>query len=319
MVLIAISSSVDAQIHSRSRRKGRPTRTTHVSRVKRQQSYQKQNKKVKTDNTTNNNDVRTDTIVYSKPIAKTKKKKDETNYKSVSEPMVARYLRGGFAKDKKLHLITNSNYATMHDNQKSEVLGKIAQEFAGYDITLYTSSQGRELWTTDGNNVKCLSKWNNDSLHIEDYLPLELKRNGLSKVFYYIGGTFSGSDGNSNGSLNLRAGTYLYKNMLDASFTLNVGYSSSNGESDFSGDMGLDSRAYLPLKIKNFNFSPYVGAGISWSYAPDSFFELRILAGGCWFVGTGSFDLGFQYGTKSDYSVTLGYTFRIPSQKKKNK
>lgn len=244
-------------------------------------------------------------------------KKEEPKYKSLSDPMVVRYLRGGFAKENKLHLMTNSDYAALPDYQKREVLNKVAQEFAGYDMTLYTGGQGRELWITDGNNVKCLEKWNNDSLRIEDYLPLELKRSGKTKVFYYVGGMLNGGNGSTSYSLNLRGGSYLYENLLDASATLNLGGNKpEEGESQFTGDIGIDSRAYLPFSIKNVNLAPYAGAGISWSFAPESFFELRLLAGGCWFVGPGSLDIGLQYGTKSDFAFTLGYTFRIPVKKK---
>lgn len=244
-------------------------------------------------------------------------KKEEPKYKSLSDPMVVRYLRGGFAKENKLHLMTNSDYAALPDYQKREVLNKVAQEFVGYDMTLYTGGQGRELWITDGNNVKCLEKWNNDSLRIEDYLPLELKRSGKTKVFYYVGGMLNGGNGSTSYSLNLRGGSYLYENLLDASATLNLGGNKpEEGESQFTGDIGIDSRAYLPFRIKNVNLAPYAGAGISWSFAPESFFELRLLAGGCWFVGPGSLDIGLQYGTKSDFALTLGYTFRIPVKKK---
>jgi len=244
-------------------------------------------------------------------------KKEEPKYKSLNDPMVVRYLRGGFAKEKKLHLITNSDYAALSEYQKREVLGKVAQEFAGYDMTLYTGGQGRELWIADGNNVKCLEIWNNDSLRIEDYLPLELKRSGRTKVFYYVGGMLNGGNGSTSYSLNLRGGSYLYENLLDASVTLNLGSSKAeDNDIQFNGDVGVDSRAYLPFRIKDVNLAPYAGAGLSWSFAPESFFELRLLAGGCWFIGPGSLDIGLQYGTKSDFSLTLGYTFRIPVKKK---
>lgn len=272
----------------------------------------------------NNRRNRTRTTRVEKKVEPEKKdtvalapKKEEPKYKSLSDPMVVRYLRGGFAKEGKLHLMTNSDFAALSDYQKREVLGKVAQEFAGYDMTLYTGGQGRELWIADGNNVKCLEKWNNDSLRIEDYLPLELKRSGRTKVFYYVGGMLNGGNGSTSYSLNLRGGTYLYENLLDASVTLNLGGNKSEeGESQFTGDVGVDSRAYLPFHIKDVNLAPYAGAGVSWSFAPESYFELRLLAGGCWFVGPGSLDIGLQYGTKSDFGVTLGYTFRIPVKKK---
>lgn len=290
LCLVLLTACVSIEAQTRKTNKRSRTKTTHV------QKKTEPEKK--------------DTIALAQ-------KKEEPKYKSLSDPMVVRYLRGGFAKEKKLHLTTNSDYAALLEEQKREVLGKVAQEFAGYDMTLYTGDQGRELWIADDNSVKCLGKWNNDSLRIEDYLPLELKRSGETKVFYYVGGMLNGGNGSISYSLNLRAGSYLYKNLLDASVTLNIGGNKSEGsESQFTGDVGVDSRAYLPFRIKNVNLAPYVGAGVSWSFAPESFFELRLLAGGCWFVGPGSLDIGLQYGTKSDFAVTLGYTFRIPSKKK---
>lgn len=272
----------------------------------------------------NNRRNRTRTTRIQKKVEPEKKdtvalapKKEEPKYKSLSDPMVVRYLRGGFAKEGKLHLMTTPDYSALQDNQKCAVLGKVAQEFAGYDMTLYTGGQGRELWIADGNSVKFLERWNNDSLRIEDYLPLELKRSGKTKVFYYVGGMLNGGNGSTSYSLNLRGGTYLYENLLDASVTLNLGGNKpEEGEGLFTGDVGVDSRAYLPFRIEDVNLAPYAGAGISWSFAPESFFELRLLAGGCWFVGPGSLDIGLQYGTKSDFALTLGYTFRIPSKKK---
>ena len=244
-------------------------------------------------------------------------KKEEPKYKSLNDPMVVRYLRGGFAKEKKLHLMTNADYNELTTIQKQEVLNKVSQEFAGYDITIYGGGQQRELWLNSGNGLKMIEQWNNDSLKIENYLPLELKRQGKTKVFYYVGGMLNGGNGSTSYSLNLRGGTYLYENLLDASVTLNLGGNKpEEGESQFTGDVGVDSRAYLPFRIKDVNLAPYAGAGISWSFAPESFFELRLLAGGCWFVGPGSFDIGLQYGTKSDFSLMLGYTFRIPVKKK---
>jgi len=244
-------------------------------------------------------------------------KKEEPKYKSLNDPMVVRFLRGGFAKEKKLYLMTNSDYESLSTMQKQNVLDKVAQEFVGYDITVYGGGQQRELWLNSGNGLKLIEQWNNDSLQIENYLPLELKRQGKTKVFYYVGGMLNGGNGSSSYSLNLRGGTYLYENLLDASATLNLGSNKpEEGKSQFTGDIGVDSRAYLPFRIKDVNLAPYAGAGISWSFAPESYFELRLLAGGCWFVGPGSFDIGLQYGTESDFSLMLGYTFRIPVKKK---
>lgn len=246
-------------------------------------------------------------------------KPEEAKYKSLNDPMVVRYLRGGVAKDKKLYLITNADYDSLTVTQKQDVLNKVAMEFSDYNMTIYSGDQQRELWLNTGGEVRMIERWNNDSLQIERYLPLELKRQGRTKVFYYIGGQLNGSKGNTNYSLNLRAGSYLYKDLIDASVTLNIGGNKTEDQHQFAGDLGIDSRVYLPFRIKKVNLAPYAGAGISWSFAPDSYFELRLLAGGCWFIGPGSFDIGLQYGIKSDFALTLGYTFRIPYQKKQKK
>lgn len=287
ILLLTTCVAVDAQ----TKRNNRNARTTRVQ------------KQVKTE--------KTDTVAVVPP------KKEEPKYKSLSDPLVVQYIRGGFAREKKLHLVANANYESLPTSQKQNVLNKVAQEFADYDMTIYTGGQQRELWLNSGNGLKMIERWNNDSLKIEDYLPLELKRQGKTKVFYYLGGMLNGGNGSTSYSLNLRGGTYLYENLLDASVTLNIGGNKpEEGESQFTGDVGVDSRAYLPFRIKDVNLAPYAGAGVSWSFAPESFFELRLLAGGCWFVGPGSFDIGLQYGTKSDFALTLGYTFRIPVKKK---
>lgn len=243
-------------------------------------------------------------------------KPEEPKYKSLNDPMVIRYLRGGFAKDGKLHLVTNADYDSLNVAQKQEVLNKVSQEFADHDLTIYSGGQQRELWVSTGNGVRMIERWNNDSLQIDRYLPLELKRQGKTKIFYYIGGMVNGDSDYTNLSLNLRAGSYLYKNLVDASVTMNLGGNITEEESNFVGDLGIDSRVYLPFRIKKVNLAPYAGAGISWSFAPSSYFEARFLAGGCWFVGPGSFDIGLQYGIESGFGATLGYTFRIPVKKK---
>lgn len=287
ILLLMLCVAVDAQ----TRRNNRNARTTRVQ------------KQVKT--------AKADTVAVVPP------KKEEPKYKSLSDPLVVQYIRGGFAREKKLHLVANANYESLPTSQKQNVLSKVAQDFADYDMTIYTGGQQRELWLNSGYGLKLIEQWNNDSLHIENYLPLELKRQGKTKVFYYVGGMLNGGNGSTSYSLNLRGGTYLYENLLDASVTLNIGGNKpEEGESQFTGDVGVDSRAYLPFRIKDVNLAPYAGAGVSWSFAPESFFELRLLAGGCWFVGPGSFDIGLQYGTKSDFALTLGYTFRIPVKKK---
>lgn len=234
--------------------------------------------------------------------------KDTTPYKSMSDPIVVRYLRGGYAQGGKLYLVPTDDYTKLDLTEKGKVLGRLLKDFKGYDIILYPDEQKRELWVNVGDNLFFLENWDNDSLQLADYAPLELKRNGRMKLFYYLGGSFSGGKGYSSGSLNLRSGTYLFKDILDASITLNMGYSYASEQTQFAGDVSVASKLYFPLK--KLRLSPYAGTGISWAFAPSSYFELQLMTGGCWFVGSGSIDFGAQYGLKSGFSLTLGYTFR---------
>ena len=71
-------------------------------------------------------------------------KPEEPKYKSLNDPMVVKYLRGGFAKEKKLHLMTNADYDSLSIIQKQDVLNRVAQEFAEHDITIYYRNQQRE-------------------------------------------------------------------------------------------------------------------------------------------------------------------------------
>ncbi|MBR0073191.1 MAG: hypothetical protein IJP95_05075 [Bacteroidales bacterium] len=237
-------------------------------------------------------------------------------HKTISDPLVLNYLIGGFAEGGKIYLMTDTNYAELSIEKKKDILNRVAKEFPKHDMVLRTGGQQRELWIATPEGLSFVEQWNNDSLKVEDYSVMELKRNGSSNIFYYFGGTFSGSEGTHNGTLGLRIGSYLYKNVLDASVTLNLGYSKMDEQAVFLGDVGLDGRWYFPLRKSKVNITPYAGTGISWTFSPESYFEMRFLAGGCWFVGPGSFDIGFQYGLKSGFSTTLGYTYR-PSIKKR--
>lgn len=239
-------------------------------------------------------------------------------YRSLTDPNIVKYIIGGRVKENKIYLMANQSYDLLDTNEKQLLLDKIAKEFPNRDIIIYTRSREYELWLGDIRGIKLFEKWNNDSLQLENYMPLELKKNGTMKIFYYIGGAFNGGDNYSSGRLNLRAGTYLFKSIVDASVTTNIGYNKSGEKSQFAGDIGIDSRAYPPfLRIPKINLSPYAGAGVSWVMPPINYFELRLLVGAAWFIGPGSLDVGTQYGTKTGYSFSIGYTFR-PSFNKGN-
>lgn len=237
-------------------------------------------------------------------------------YKSLEDSTVVKYLRGGYVRDGKLHLMAKEEYSRLDLSRKKSLLNKISRDFPKMDITVYTDGQKREVWIASDAGIILMEEWNNDNPQLENYLPLELKRSGSSKVFYYVGGSFNKAESYSNGSLNLRGGTYLYQNTVDISATLSLGYTKTEDTTQSTSNIGIDVRYYLPYKPKNINLTPYAGAGIAWTFKPEQYLELRMLAGVCWFIGPGSLDAGLQYGIKSGVSATIGYTFRPNSKKK---
>lgn len=228
-------------------------------------------------------------------------------FKQFDDPDVINCFSGGFTEGNRLFLISKTGYGLLDNERKKVVLNKLAQELPDHDITVIMEGQQRELWISRNHELCLVEQWDNDNLQIENYMPLEINRTGESKVFYQIGGSFSGSRGNHSGLFNFRCGTYLYQNKWDVSASLSLGYTKS-GKAQFAGSIGADSRVYFP--IKSINLSPYVGTGISWSFPPNSHFEFKVLTGACWFIGNGSLDVGAQYGIKSGFSFTMGYTFR---------
>lgn len=222
----------------------------------------------------------------------------------------------GYVSDTTLFLYANDHYSTLSVSQKSSLLNDYCRTRPQQKITVYTSTQGRELWLRGTDSFILVEGWNNDNLALENFSPLTVQRQGNNRWFFYFGASLSGAKGSSSFFTSARLGTYLYKNYLDISSTLNFGRTHTDGGNTFSGAISASSRAYLPFRIKSANIAPYAGAGFSFNFAPDAFFELQLLTGACWFVGQGSLDVGFQYGTKSKGMLTVGYTFR-PSFKKK--
>ena len=248
------------------------------------------------------------------------------NYKSLNDPNIVKYILGGFTKDKKIYLTVKNNYSELNDSAKQSIMQKIATEFPKHDIEIYAKEQSRELWIQKDDGIYLVESWNNDSLNINEYLPLELERSGNNKFFYYYGCNFNGSKGYHTGNLSFRIGSYLYKDWIDCSFTSNMGYNVTERGSSFLFDFGIDNRYYLNFwKRKNdqkppkVNMAPYLGLGLSLTASPQVLFEFRFFAGFCWFIGPGSLDFGFQYGIKSSYSFSVGYTFRPTFYKKPKK
>ena len=234
--------------------------------------------------------------------------------KSLDEQNIVNYIIGGFSKNQKLYLTVTPNYTQLNDTEKKSMIQKVVAEFPNHDVEIYAKEQSRELWIQKSNDIYLVESWNNDSLNLTDYLPLQLESTGNSKFFYYYGCNFNGSKGSHTGNLSFRVGSYLYKDWIDASFSSNMGYNATEGGSSFALDFGIDNRYYWKKKKgqkpPKVNMAPYAGLGLSLTVSPQVYFDLRFFVGFCWFVGPGNIDLGFQYGLKSSYSFNIGYTFR---------
>lgn len=228
----------------------------------------------------------------------------------ITDSLAKKCLRGGAVYSGKLHLAATPAYIQLSEQVKKDMLAPISKALNGLDIIVYLSRTERELWSAGKWELHLVEAWNNDSLMIETYRPLELKRNGESRWFYTIGGTFSGTKNHNSGAINLRGGSYLFQNKADISLASNLGYFNDIDTSQWTADIGLDLRYYLPWRITKVRIIPYAGGGIAWALAPSSYFEMRIIGGACWFFGSFGIDLGLQYGIKSHFAATLGLTFR---------
>lgn len=238
-------------------------------------------------------------------------------HQTVLDTVVVRYFFGGHLAKDKLYMYANDDYGRLSSEQKMMVIKSLSALFPDRDITVLVSDKESELWVVTNNKLVFADRWKNDSLGMAEYLPIDVNEVGPSKRLYSVGGSFSGGKGYSSGSLNLRYGTYLYQQKHDASITSNFGYNKTDDTLQFAGDVGFDSRYYFKLSSLKYNISPYAGIGFSWVFAPVSYFELRLLAGTCYFVGRGSIDLCLQYGTKSGFSAIIGYTIRPKMGKEK--
>lgn len=240
--------------------------------------------------------------------------------KEFSSPQMVKNIIGGYVSDSTLFLFAREEYEELSVAQKQDIMHQFDTSLHLRKYMVYTGQQSRELWISANGNLIYLESWNNDSLQVEKYMPLELKRAGNNTWFSYLGGTLTGTKMFSEGSFNLRIGSFLYKDIIDAATSLNVGWLKSEGYSQWQVDVGISSRYYKPLKLKRIRIAPYAGLGLSWNITPLKMFELQLYAGSCVFVGPGSLDAGLQYGTQSKFSFTIGYTFRpgmLNTKKKK--
>lgn len=222
--------------------------------------------------------------------------------------------QGPFAKsftaDGTLFLLSTENYDNLSEQEKGSLINRDYKNCGQAKISVSTA-KGGEVWMRDGSAFVLIDKWNDFDLEMDNYRPITMKRQGKDRLYYSFGGGISGQGKSHSALMDLRAGTFLYKNFLDISAGLSTGCAINSGEMAWQTSLNLFSRAYLPINIKGFHFAYFAGIGISGGLVTGgSSIEFPILAGSCWFIGPGSLDFTLRYGSLSSGVFTIGYTFR---------
>ena len=227
-----------------------------------------------------------------------------------AKAQVSKNFSQAYLQEGTLYLAATEQYNASSSSEKASLINANFTKYNVDKIHIVTAKNSGELWMVKDGKFVFVDDWFDYDLKLDQYKPLEIDRQGRSRWYYYIGGSFSGQKGQTTLVGNLRAGTFLYKDFLDVSAAVSGGFNSSSGKSDGVLSFSVSSKAYLPFRLKDFNIAPYAGVGVSAAILPSSSIEPIFLAGACWFVGPGGLDVGLQFGTKSKFAFTVGYTFR---------
>ena len=230
------------------------------------------------------------------------------NMQLVSDSIAMIYFTKGTMQDNVLTLQASEPYGRLNMDEKKEVVQCFAKKFPDCQIVVLTGDRN-ELWIQVDEELRCVDRWKTGDLEMSDFAPLESRRKIAGGWFLYIGGQLSGAKDYTSMMFSGRMGTFLFKNSLNVGATFNLGYSSMGRTENLSEDIGFDIRWYL--RIKNSRLAPYAGGGVTWMFEPKEDTERRLFLGLCWIIGTGSLDLGYQYGKTSKSSFTIGYTYHL--------
>ncbi|MDR1341318.1 MAG: hypothetical protein LBK58_14890 [Prevotellaceae bacterium] len=173
----------------------------------------------------------------------------------------------------------------------------------------------REIWGKDAaNNLVRL-----DTIDLNSISELKMALGESQKLvkhpwFVYFGGQGMFNSDYLNLAFNVRAGFFLLSEKWDLALSQGFSLSSAGENETFNIPIGLSSKYYFPTTFKGQRISPYLGAGIAYSYMSDADIDewqpdYSALAGVSWALGPGSLDLGLQYGKLSKFGISIGYTF----------
>ena len=206
--------------------------------------------------------------------------------------------------------------------KKTSIMQTILSEW-NENLVIVRYQYKQEVWKKDNaNTVNLLDRWdlNTPSLQTEQRT---LQTTNVHPWFFYLGfsETFDYDLNNFNLNLNSRIGFFLLNNRWDLAVFCTGGMDADSIRTSLLLHTGIMSKVYFP--IKKLKISPYIGAGISHittciyndsgDYGDKYFvnisnsWDIPVYTGISWFVGPGSFDVGFQFG--KNFTTMIGYTF----------
>jgi hypothetical protein len=224
-----------------------------------------------------------------------------------------------FSKEGLLYLDAKESYFSMSTEMKISTMEAILSKWNENPIIVRYQYK-REVWKKDNSgDVNLLDLWDLNTPYLQQPAGQRtLQTTNVHPWFTYFGGSSSFNSDYSSLYLNGRIGCYLWKNIWDIAISGSIG----NISKDYISSIGLMSKVYYPMTMKEkYRISPYVGLGIMYNYQETnnqgtSSSSYPFYTGISWFVGPGSFDVGFQFG--QNFTTTIGYTFS-PSKSKKSK
>jgi hypothetical protein len=251
---------------------------------------------------------------------------------SFQEMVLPRYgiyfSKAGLTGNSQLLLLATEQYRSLSINFKKTMMDTLVGNWQE-SLVLVKYDTKSELWGWNSETGKALQidLWDLNAQNIiksSSSAPVVTKT-GLHPWFVYVGGQgVLDSDHNLNVALNTRVGFFLLLNRWDLAWTFSLGVLGnvdSTASSNSQLGTGLMSKFYFP--IKKLKLSPNVGfdvQGVTYinpEGGSSTATNRALLAGVSWYVGHGSFDLGFRI--SKEFSATIGYTIMPKFGKSKTK
>ena len=226
-------------------------------------------------------------------------------------------------------LKATETYYSLPKEEKPAFIRMALSSMYSNEIIVIEYEHQREFWrkNTAKNEFICFDTLNIDNPDLRRFIKKRPERFMAHPWFFHWGlnATFSLEDDidsyvNYNIYANVRAGFFLLLNMWDIAVSVAIGNGGSVDKDNFLVSTGLITKVYFP--IKQINLSPYVGGGVSYNYTSQSDYSGResiststhyigapFTVGVNWRLGPGSFDVGAQYGYKTEFMMIAGYTF----------